>query len=64
MVWGQWWRCKWILQAPYLEPAVDVINVVCWCASREKTPSLVAHQGNVAGVVENLMDESHVATQE
>ena len=33
-------------------------------ACRERTPGLVAHQGEVAGVVEELMDVSHVATQE
>ncbi len=33
-------------------------------ACRERTPGLVAHQGEVTGVVEELMDVSHVATQE
>ena len=33
-------------------------------ACRERTPGLMAHQGEVAGVVEELMDVSHVATQE
>ena len=39
---------------------IEGLSIVC----RERTPSLMAHQGEVAGVVEELMDVSHVATQE
>ena len=35
-----------------------------WATYRERTPGLVAHQGDVAGVVEDLMDIGHVAAQE
>ncbi len=33
-------------------------------ACRERTPGLMAHQGEVAGVVEELMDVSHLGSQE